>query len=54
MVGWPTANLQVDGRKCLPKEGVYAAWAWRGESQQAMPIKPELSWLLLSCRDRRG
>ena len=36
-LGWPTANLQVDGRKCLPKEGVYAAWAWRGESQQAMP-----------------
>ena len=20
-LGWPTANLQVDGRKCLPKEG---------------------------------
>ena len=28
-LGWPTANLQVDGRKCLPAEGVYAAWAWR-------------------------
>ena len=27
-LGWPTANLQVDGRKCLPLEGVYAAWAW--------------------------
>ncbi|MEB3199665.1 MAG: bifunctional riboflavin kinase/FAD synthetase [Synechococcaceae cyanobacterium] len=28
-LGWPTANLQVDGRKFLPREGVYAAWAWR-------------------------
>jgi len=27
-LGWPTANLQVDGRKFLPLEGVYAAWAW--------------------------
>jgi riboflavin kinase / FMN adenylyltransferase len=27
-LGWPTANLQVDGRKCLPLEGVYAARAW--------------------------
>jgi len=26
-LGWPTANLQVDGRKFLPAEGVYAAWA---------------------------
>ena len=25
-LGWPTANLQVDGRKFLPLEGVYAAW----------------------------
>ncbi|MEX1315494.1 MAG: bifunctional riboflavin kinase/FAD synthetase [Synechococcaceae cyanobacterium] len=24
-LGWPTANLQVDGRKFLPMEGVYAA-----------------------------
>jgi riboflavin kinase/FMN adenylyltransferase len=24
-LGWPTANLQVDGRKFLPQEGVYAA-----------------------------
>ncbi len=24
-LGWPTANLEVDGRKCLPLEGVYAA-----------------------------
>ena len=27
-LGWPTANLQVDGRKFLPQEGVYAALAW--------------------------
>ncbi len=26
-IGWPTANLQVDGRKFLPLEGVYAAFA---------------------------
>ena len=26
-IGWPTANLQVDGRKFLPALGVYAAWA---------------------------
>lgn len=24
-LGWPTANLRVDGRKFLPMEGVYAA-----------------------------
>jgi riboflavin kinase/FMN adenylyltransferase len=27
-LGWPTANLQVDGRKFLPREGVYAARVW--------------------------
>ena len=27
-LGWPTANLQVDGRKFLPRQGVYAAWVW--------------------------
>ena len=26
-LGWPTANLRVDGRKALPGLGVYAAWA---------------------------
>ncbi len=26
-IGWPTANLQIDGRKFLPGLGVYAAWA---------------------------
>ena len=25
-LGWPTANLEIDGRKFLPGEGVYAAW----------------------------
>ena len=25
-LGWPTANLNVDGRKFLPALGVYAAW----------------------------
>jgi riboflavin kinase/FMN adenylyltransferase len=30
-LGWPTANLQVDGRKFLPREGVYAVLAWSGE-----------------------
>ena len=25
-LGWPTANLAIDGRKFLPGEGVYAAW----------------------------
>ena len=28
-LGWPTANLEVNGRKFLPGLGVYAAWAWR-------------------------
>jgi riboflavin kinase/FMN adenylyltransferase len=34
-LGWPTANLQVDGRKFLPLEGVYAAWAWRDGERMA-------------------
>ena len=33
-LGWPTANLQVDGRKCLPKEGVYAAWVRRADGHR--------------------
>ena len=36
-LGWPTANLQVDGRKFLPQEGVYAAWAWRLDDDTAQP-----------------
>ena len=26
-LGWPTANLEINGRKFLPGLGVYAAWA---------------------------
>ncbi len=33
-LGWPTANLRVDGRKFLPMEGVYAALAWRVGGQE--------------------
>lgn len=35
-LGWPTANLAVDGRKFLPLEGVYAALAWRDGKDEAM------------------
>jgi riboflavin kinase/FMN adenylyltransferase len=36
-LGWPTANLAVDGRKFLPLEGVYSALAWRdGEAMAAV------------------
>ena len=35
-LGWPTANLQVDGRKFLPALGVYAAWAWVDCSDQPL------------------
>jgi riboflavin kinase/FMN adenylyltransferase len=31
-LGWPTANLRVDGRKFLPLEGVYAARVWLNDS----------------------
>ena len=34
-LGWPTANLQVDGRKFLPREGVYAVLAWSGKVRGA-------------------
>jgi len=34
-LGWPTANLQVDGHKFLPLEGVYTASAWLVESSLA-------------------
>ena len=27
-IGFPTANLEIDGRKFLPGEGVYAAWTF--------------------------
>jgi riboflavin kinase/FMN adenylyltransferase len=36
-LGWPTANLQVDGRKFLPLEGVYAARAWLVETPADNP-----------------
>ena len=41
-LGWPTANLQVDGRKFLPGLGVYAARAWTqrdggGRNSEALP-----------------
>ncbi len=36
-LGWPTANLQVDGRKFLPGLGVYAAWAWRSSDDTPLP-----------------
>ncbi len=41
-LGWPTANLQVDGRKFLPLEGVYAARAWplglEGGGARGLPL----------------
>jgi riboflavin kinase/FMN adenylyltransferase len=36
-LGWPTANLQVDGRKFLPGLGVYAARAWVDNETLALP-----------------
>jgi len=36
-LGWPTANLQVDGRKFLPGLGVYAAWAWVDDHGTRLP-----------------
>ena len=39
-LGWPTANLQVDGRKFLPMEGVYAARAWLLERDQTSAQAP--------------
>ena len=36
-IGWPTANLQVDGRKCLPGLGVYAAWVCVNDSLERLP-----------------
>ena len=33
-IGFPTANLEIDGRKFLPQEGVYAAWTTIGNSSQ--------------------
>jgi riboflavin kinase/FMN adenylyltransferase len=37
-LGWPTANLQVSGRKFLPMEGVYAALAWTPDQLGGSPM----------------
>ena len=37
-LGWPTANLLVDGRKFLPGEGVYAVWV-REQGDGARPVQ---------------
>ena len=36
-IGWPTANLKIDGRKFLPSLGVYAAWAAIEQNQERFP-----------------
>jgi len=36
-IGWPTANLEVNGRKFLPGIGVYAAWAEINNEKERFP-----------------
>ena len=36
-IGWPTANLKIDGRKFLPSLGVYAAWASIAKKKERFP-----------------
>ena len=36
-IGWPTANLKIDGRKFLPSLGVYAAWASISNKKERFP-----------------
>ncbi len=36
-IGWPTANLEVDGRKFLPALGVYAARIWINNDVLPLP-----------------
>ena len=36
-IGWPTANIEVNGRKFLPQEGVYAAWVNISKSMERYP-----------------
>jgi riboflavin kinase/FMN adenylyltransferase len=40
-LGWPTANLEVDGRKFLPLEGVYAALVWIDGCDQGEAEPPD-------------
>jgi riboflavin kinase/FMN adenylyltransferase len=42
-LGWPTANLQVDGRKFLPLEGVYAARVWLVGAETGAPPQPAMA-----------
>ena len=36
-IGFPTANLEINGRKFLPGEGVYAAWTFTDKSNHKIP-----------------
>ncbi len=36
-LGFPTANLEIDGRKFLPGEGIYAAWTTIDSSSNKIP-----------------
>ena len=36
-IGWPTANLKIDGRKFLPSLGVYAVWASISNKKERFP-----------------
>ena len=36
-IGFPTANLEIDGRKFLPGQGVYAAWATTEKFKRKLP-----------------
>ena len=36
-IGFPTANLEIDGRKFLPGEGVYAAWTTINNNPEKIP-----------------
>ena len=36
-IGFPTANLEIDGRKFLPGVGVYAAWTSTAKFQDKIP-----------------